>query len=82
VKVVRIIIVKVHLRQKQRQDDIQHRRRSCRRCVRWFVLLCCLYSVLTYWNALMGLKTGFAAGIVGTLLGFPLDLVKTRQVYY
>ena len=49
--------------------------------MRWFVLLCCLYSVLTYWNALMGLKTGFAAGIVGTLLGFPLDLVKTRQVY-
>ena len=34
-----------------------------------------------FWNALMGLKTGFAAGIVGTLLGFPLDLVKTRQVY-
>jgi len=24
---------------------------------------------------------GFAAGVIGTLLGFPLDLVKTRYVY-
>jgi len=23
---------------------------------------------------------GFAAGVIGTLLGFPLDLVKTRYV--
>ena len=23
----------------------------------------------------------FAAGVIGTLLGFPLDLVKTRYVY-
>jgi hypothetical protein len=28
---------------------------------------------------IFALRTGFAAGIVGTLLGFPLDLVKTRQ---